>query len=115
MIKAYYNLIKYFHFPVHFHADLLCRFPYTQKGAPEYIKCDLCTCCGWGPMLTDYCWAEIKSVYVFREKKRNRQFLCEDCMQLILQRPLYPWDIRKCPMNINHRFFDQIKDRMDMD
>lgn len=40
-----------------------------------------------------------KSYYSIKYSRTNSQFLCEDCMEKTLGRPIQPKDLRLCPLS----------------
>lgn len=62
-------------------------------------RCDTphCQNRGYGPMLRDILW---------QRKFHGVSFMCEPCMVRRLGRPLGPYDLRNCLMNLAHPAFD---------
>lgn len=64
----------------------------------ETWQCDTrhCQNVGYGPVLRNIVW---------NKRFQGVNFMCEPCMMRRLGRPIGPYDLRNCPMNIRHPAF----------
>ena len=51
------------------------------------------------PMLHTEIWKQCLRYYNIKYSRTNSQFLCEDCMEKALGRPIHISDLRICPLS----------------